>query len=80
MLWSHDLPKVTGWYWFRPPKPSLDGLREIIVFVETTDGKSLFRDGRNPGRVEAWPGMWAGPIPEPTLFKYQAEEDSSTQL
>lgn len=64
--WSAELPTETGWYWFRAFK--CEKLREqqkcIYVEMHPTLG-GMMRDGRLPTDMEAWPGEWCGPIPEP---------------
>lgn len=66
MVWTDNLPKETGWYWFHGMEYSKSRPRELkIIFVEVTEGGVWFRDGRSPSRIEDWPGEWAGPIPVP---------------
>lgn len=64
--WSAELPTETGWYWYRAFKCGKLREQQKCIYVEmhpTLGGR--MRDGRFPSDMEAWPGEWCGPIPEP---------------
>jgi hypothetical protein len=70
MKWTRDLPKKSGWYWFKDDRP-IDSVTEECVRIEIHPRFGpLFRSGRSPYTAKDWPGWWSDrPIRKPSSTK-----------
>ena len=62
MRWTNELPKVSGWYWWKKPKE-----KARIVWV-CAEGKvaEVFSFAATPGYLLASPSnLWVGPLEPP---------------
>jgi hypothetical protein len=72
VIWSKELPKSEGWYWFKTDSsspPEMTRLRSAILLV-TQDPLYIHRPLRVAFPVGSYEcdemgGFWAGPIEEP---------------
>lgn len=54
LVWTHDTPKVMGWYWVLPPNLKRPQIVKLCSFDLPMENWSGWANSR-----------WAGPIPEP---------------
>ena len=72
MEWTKELPKESGWYWFKFDRPNLPGnLGDpmMMMVYESKDGSFWFEDTVNQ---ESYPtvsvrAFWAGPLKPPAF-------------
>ena len=58
LRWTHEPPKVAGWYWFSACKG------HAVCILVCADGKAKYAK-YNFTDAELLGGKWAGPIPAP---------------
>ena len=64
-IWKEELPKITGWYWFRDNSKLPEEHKCVHVIVEPTNICNILLDNKQPT-----PGLWCGPIPEPKFQQF----------
>lgn len=74
MKLTKKLPTKPGWYWFQEPDIAGSGTRLHIVELRKLKYQGIVFSNvfRSPTDLKSWPGLWAGPIKEPTNRKRKA--------